>query len=147
MLYPDTSSSFGGRSECKGLSRLLEVLISRKREPSALMDRKVVKLPPSLTLPRQLLLALVAGVSGAALAAPLTAAALAVHGVLLPHEELSIPGSLSPQVATPSSITLTSTWQCHTIQSIYIFLLLERKLLMNIAGATFTSDPPPLHLH
>jgi predicted PurR-regulated permease PerM len=75
---------------------------------SPLMDRKMVRLPPSLTLSMQLLLALFAGALGVALAAPLTAATLAVLGVLLPHEDLSAPGRLSSQVPSPSSTTLTS---------------------------------------
>jgi predicted PurR-regulated permease PerM len=49
-----------------------------------LADRRIVKLPPFLTLSLQLLLAPVAGVLGVALAAPLLAATLGVVRVLIP---------------------------------------------------------------
>jgi predicted PurR-regulated permease PerM len=49
-----------------------------------LAERKIVRLPPALTLAVQLLLASVAGALGVALAAPLTAVILGVADVLLP---------------------------------------------------------------
>lgn len=51
-----------------------------------LLQRKIVRLPPALTLKAQLLLAVIAGPLGLALAAPLTAAALGVFQVLLPAD-------------------------------------------------------------
>jgi predicted PurR-regulated permease PerM len=52
-------------------------------------DRKIVKLPPFLTLSVQLLLAPVAGALGFAMAAPLLAASLGVVRVLIPAENKS----------------------------------------------------------
>jgi predicted PurR-regulated permease PerM len=49
-------------------------------------ERKIVTLPPALTLAIQLLLATVTGVLGVALAAPLTAVLLGVLGVFYPTE-------------------------------------------------------------
>ena len=54
-----------------------------------LLERQIVTLPPALTLAVQLLLAVVAGAIGVALAAPLTAAALGILHVLLPSEPRS----------------------------------------------------------
>jgi predicted PurR-regulated permease PerM len=54
-----------------------------------LLQRKIVRLPPALTLTAQLLLAVVAGPLGVALAAPLTAAALGIFQVLLPADNIS----------------------------------------------------------
>lgn len=54
-----------------------------------LLQRKIVRLPPALTLTAQLLLAVIAGPLGVALAAPLTAAALGIFQVLLPGENIS----------------------------------------------------------
>jgi predicted PurR-regulated permease PerM len=51
-----------------------------------LAERKIVRLPPALTLAVQLLLASVAGALGVALAAPLTAVMLGVADVLLPSD-------------------------------------------------------------
>jgi predicted PurR-regulated permease PerM len=51
-----------------------------------LLQRRIVRLPPALTLTTQLLLAVIAGPLGLALAAPLTAAALGVFQVLLPAD-------------------------------------------------------------
>ena len=51
-----------------------------------LIQRSVVRLPPAITLTAQLLLAVVAGPLGFALAAPLTAATLGVFQVLFPPE-------------------------------------------------------------
>jgi predicted PurR-regulated permease PerM len=49
-----------------------------------LLERRIVRLPPALTMTAQLLLAVIAGPLGLALAAPLAAAALGVFDVLLP---------------------------------------------------------------
>ena len=49
-----------------------------------LLERKIVRLPPALTMSAQLLLAVVAGPLGLALAAPLAAATLGVFDLLLP---------------------------------------------------------------
>ena len=54
-----------------------------------LLQRKIVRLPPALTLTAQLLLAVVAGPLGVALAAPLTAATLGIFQVLLPADSVS----------------------------------------------------------
>jgi predicted PurR-regulated permease PerM len=51
-----------------------------------LIQRQIVRLPPALTLIAQLLLAVIAGPLGLALAAPLTAAALGIFQVLLPPD-------------------------------------------------------------
>jgi predicted PurR-regulated permease PerM len=52
-----------------------------------LIQRKIVRLPPALTLTAQLMLVVIAGPLGVALAAPLTAAALGVFHVLLPTDD------------------------------------------------------------
>ncbi len=62
-----------------------------------LLERKIVTLPPALTLAVQLLLASITGAIGVALAAPLTAAALGVLQILLPSE------SQPPDVLSPES--------------------------------------------
>ena len=51
-----------------------------------LLERKIVTLPPALTLSVQLLMATTTGAIGVALAAPLTAAALGIAQVFLPTE-------------------------------------------------------------
>jgi predicted PurR-regulated permease PerM len=51
-----------------------------------LIQRRIVRLPPALTLTVQLLLAVIAGPLGVALAAPLTAAATGVFKVLFPPD-------------------------------------------------------------
>jgi len=51
-----------------------------------LIQRRIVRLPPALTLTVQLLLAVIAGPLGVALAAPLTAAAMGVFQVLFPPD-------------------------------------------------------------
>jgi predicted PurR-regulated permease PerM len=56
-----------------------------------LAERKIVRLPPALTLAVQLLMASIAGALGVALAAPLTAAVLGVADVLLPSERSASP--------------------------------------------------------
>ena len=54
-----------------------------------LIQRKIVRLPPALTLTAQLILVVIAGPLGVALAAPLTAATLGIFHVLLPAEDVS----------------------------------------------------------
>jgi predicted PurR-regulated permease PerM len=49
-----------------------------------LLERRIVRLPPALTLTAQLLLAVIAGPLGLALAAPLMATMLGIADVLLP---------------------------------------------------------------
>ena len=51
-----------------------------------LLQRRIVRLPPALTMTAQLLLAVVAGPLGLALAAPLTAIAIGTFQVLLPND-------------------------------------------------------------
>lgn len=51
-----------------------------------LLERKIVRLPPALTMTAQLLLAVIAGPLGLALAAPLAAAVLGIFDVLIPIE-------------------------------------------------------------
>lgn len=51
-----------------------------------LLERRIVRLPPALTMAAQLLFAVIAGPLGVALAAPFTAAALGVFDVLVPVE-------------------------------------------------------------
>jgi predicted PurR-regulated permease PerM len=53
-----------------------------------LLERQIVRLPPALTMTAQLLLAVVAGPLGLALAAPLTAVAIGTFQVLLPDDNL-----------------------------------------------------------
>ena len=61
-----------------------------------LLQRKIIRLPPALTMVAQLLLAVIAGPLGLALAAPLTAATLGILHVLLPAEDRSSPIEVSP---------------------------------------------------
>ncbi len=58
-----------------------------------LAERKIVRLPPALTLAVQLLMASVAGALGVALAAPLTAVILGIADVLLPADPAQSLGS------------------------------------------------------
>ena len=51
------------------------------------LERKIVRLPPALTLTMQLLLATVAGPVGVALAAPIAAAGLGILAILMPNEK------------------------------------------------------------
>jgi predicted PurR-regulated permease PerM len=55
-----------------------------------LLERKIVKLPPVLTITVQLILGILAGVAGVAVAAPLTAAVLGGAKVLFSEEETSL---------------------------------------------------------
>lgn len=73
----------------KGLLTLLLFMVVHFLEGNIitpLLQRKIVRLPPALTLIAQLLLAVIAGPLGLALAAPLTAATLGIFQVLLPPE-------------------------------------------------------------
>src|SRR5664279_1155911 len=66
-----------------------------------LLQRQIVRLPPALPLIAQLLLAVIAGPLGLALAAPLTAAALGIFQVILPPDN-SLPARVvasSPPVS------------------------------------------------
>src|SRR5665213_228066 len=60
-----------------------------------LLERQIVRLPPALTMTAQLLLAVVAGPLGLALAAPLTAIAIGTFQVLLPDDRLPPPSLLT----------------------------------------------------
>ena len=76
-------------SPMKGLFTVLLFLAVHFLEGNVitpLLERRIVRLPPALTMTAQLLLAVIAGPLGLALAAPLTAAALGVFDVLVPIE-------------------------------------------------------------
>ncbi len=76
-------------SPMKGLFTVLLFLAVHFLEGNVitpLLERRIVRLPPALTMTAQLLLAVIAGPLGLALAAPLTAAALGVFDVLGPIE-------------------------------------------------------------
>lgn len=76
-------------SPTKGLLTIMLFLLVHFLEGNVitpLLERRIVRLPPALTMSAQLLLAVVAGPLGLALAAPLTAAALGIFEVLLPTE-------------------------------------------------------------
>jgi predicted PurR-regulated permease PerM len=76
-------------SPAKGLLTLLLFMVVHFLEGNIitpLLQRKIVRLPPALTLVAQLLLAVIAGPLGLALAAPLTAATIGIIQVLLPPE-------------------------------------------------------------
>jgi predicted PurR-regulated permease PerM len=80
----------------KGLLTVLLFLLVHFLEGNIitpLIQRQIVRLPPALTLTVQLMLAVIAGPLGVALAAPLTAATLGVLQVLLP------PAPASPEIA------------------------------------------------
>ena len=64
-----------------------------------LAERKIVRLPPALTLAVQLSLASVAGALGVALAAPLTAVMLGVANTLLPSEDDASPAQPAHAIA------------------------------------------------
>jgi predicted PurR-regulated permease PerM len=82
-------------SPTKGLLTLLVFSIVYTLEGyvvTPLLERNIVRLPPALTLTMQLLLAVVAGPVGVALAAPLAAAGIGIFSVLLPHTtEVAVP--------------------------------------------------------
>jgi predicted PurR-regulated permease PerM len=69
-----------------------------------LAERKIVRLPPALTLAVQLLMASLAGALGVALAAPLTAVILGVAGVLLPSDAAPSPRLSAPAPAAPQKL-------------------------------------------
>lgn len=76
-------------SPMKGLFTVLLFLAVHFLEGNVitpLLERRIVRLPPALTLTAQLLLAVIAGPLGLALAAPLAAAALGIFDVLVPLE-------------------------------------------------------------
>lgn len=76
-------------SPLKGLFTVLLFLAVHFLEGNVitpLLERRIVRLPPALTMTAQLLLAVIAGPLGLALAAPLAAAALGVFDVLIPIE-------------------------------------------------------------
>jgi predicted PurR-regulated permease PerM len=63
-----------------------------------LLERNIVRLPPALTLTMQLLMAVVAGPVGVALAAPVAAAILGILSVLLPKApEVPVPTPKRPK--------------------------------------------------
>jgi predicted PurR-regulated permease PerM len=76
-------------SPTKGLLTVLLFLAVHFLEGNVitpLLVRKMVRLPPALTMTTQLLLAVIAGPLGLALAAPMAAATLGVFDVLIPIE-------------------------------------------------------------
>jgi predicted PurR-regulated permease PerM len=76
-------------SPMKGLLTVLLFLAVHFLEGNVitpLLERRIVRLPPALTMTAQLLLAVIAGPLGVALAAPLAAAGLGVFDVLIPIE-------------------------------------------------------------
>jgi len=81
-------------SPMKGLMTVLLFMLVHFLEGNVitpLLERKIVRLPPALTLTMQLLFAVGGGALGVALAAPFTAAAMGVFEVLLPEEGTSLP--------------------------------------------------------
>ncbi len=81
-------------SPIKGLLVILLFLLVHFLEGNIitpLLERKIVRLPPALTMTAQLFLAVVAGPLGLALAAPLTAIAIGTLQVLLPDDRLPSP--------------------------------------------------------
>ena len=84
-------------SPIKGLLVILLFLLVHFLEGNIitpLLERKIVRLPPALTMTAQLFLAVVAGPVGLALAAPLTAIAIGTFQVLLPDDRLPSSPSL-----------------------------------------------------
>jgi len=63
---------------------------------SPIVDRKTVAIPPALTVIAQLLLVMVAGILGAALASPLAAAMLVLVNMLYVHDVLGRPDADQP---------------------------------------------------
>lgn len=81
-------------SPVKGLLAILLFLLVHFLEGNIitpLLQRQIVRLPPALTMTGQLLLAVIAGPLGLALAAPLTAIAVGTFQVLLPDDRLPSP--------------------------------------------------------
>jgi predicted PurR-regulated permease PerM len=88
----------------KGLLTVLLFMVVHFLEGNIItpmLQRQIVRLPPALTLTVQLLLAVIAGPLGVALAAPITASALGIFKVLLPAD--AIPRT--PVVAGPLPIS------------------------------------------
>lgn len=84
-------------SPIKGLLVILLFLLVHFLEGNIitpLLERKIVRLPPALTMTAQLFLAVVAGPVGLALAAPLTAIAIGTFQVLLPDDRVPSSPSL-----------------------------------------------------
>jgi predicted PurR-regulated permease PerM len=84
-------------SPIKGLLVILLFLLVHFLEGNIitpLLERKIVRLPPALTMTAQLFLAVVAGPVGLALAAPFTAIAIGTFQVLLPDDPLPSSPSL-----------------------------------------------------
>ncbi len=80
-------------SPTKGLLTVMLFLLVHFLEGNVitpLLERRIVRLPPALTMSAQLLLAVIAGPLGLALAAPLTAATLGIFEVLLPAENAPV---------------------------------------------------------
>ena len=88
-------------SPTKGLLTLLVFAIVFTLEGyvvTPLLERNIVRLPPAFTLTMQLLLAVVAGPVGVALAAPVAAAILGALSVLLPKApEVAVPSARNPR--------------------------------------------------
>jgi predicted PurR-regulated permease PerM len=88
-------------SPAKGLLTLLVFAIVFTLEGyvvTPLLERNIVRLPPAFTLTMQLLLAVVAGPVGVALAAPVAAAILGALSVLLPKApEVAVPSARNPR--------------------------------------------------
>jgi len=89
-------------SPAKGLLTILLFLLVHFLEGNIItpfLEWRIVRLPPALTMSTQLLLAVIAGPLGLALAAPLTAAALGVFAILFPGQDPAAAPSPTP---TPS---------------------------------------------
>lgn len=88
---------------------LVHLLESNVITPIA--ERKIVTLPPALTLANQLLLATVTGALGIALAAPLTAVMLGVLGVQFPEDppHPAQTGSRIPSLSTDQDVTVQTS--------------------------------------
>ena len=88
-------------SPAKGMLTILLFLLVHFLEGNIItpfLEWRIVRLPPALTMSAQLLLAVIAGPLGLALAAPLTAAALGVFAILFPSQD---PAATQPPKPTP----------------------------------------------
>ncbi len=88
-------------SPLKGVLAILLFLLVHFLEGNVitpLLERRIVSLPPAVTMLMQLLLAVIAGPLGVALAAPLTAALFGVLEVAFPPQKEIAPGA-SPETA------------------------------------------------
>ena len=93
-------------SPTKGLLTVLLFCVAHFIEGNLvtpLADRRIVKLPPFLTLSLQLLLAPATGALGVALAAPLLAATLGILRVLVPPANSQTNQEVSPTISTTVS--------------------------------------------